>query len=53
MCAAELYQEGCRRNLGGIEKVQRTWDVNHTHRSGNNAAHILAGQAKFLNECSI
>ena len=29
------------------------WDVNHTHRSGNNATHILARQAKFLNMCNI
>ena len=25
------------------------WDVNHTCRSGNNAAHILVRQAKCLN----
>ena len=29
------------------------WDVNHTHRSGNNATHILARQAKILNMCNI
>ena len=29
------------------------WDVNHTRRSCNNAAHILARQAKCLNRCNI
>ena len=29
------------------------WDVNYTHRSSNNAAHILARQAKWLNRCKI
>ena len=29
------------------------WDVNYTRRSSNNAAHILARQAKCLNRCKI
>ena len=34
-------------------RMFNAWDVNHTRRSGNNAAHILARQAKFLNVCNI
>ena len=29
------------------------WEVSHIRRSGNIAAHIMARQAKFLNECNI
>ena len=38
--------------LEGLRKFN-AWDVNHTHRSGNIAAHIMAKQAKFLNVCNI
>ena len=31
----------------------KAWEVSHTCRSGNCAAHIMARQAKFLNECNI
>ena len=31
----------------------KAWEVSHTRRSGNFAAHIMARQAKFLNECNI
>ena len=34
-------------------RMFNAWDVNHTRRSGNSAAHIMAKQAKFLNECNI
>ena len=29
------------------------WEVPHTSRSGNIAAHIMARHAKLLNECNI
>ena len=38
--------------LEGLRKFN-AWDVNHTCRSGNSAAHIMAKQAKFLNVCNI
>ena len=38
--------------LEGLRKIN-TWDVNHTRRSGNIAAHIMAKQAKFLNVCNV
>ena len=38
--------------LEGLRKFN-AWDVNHTRRSGNIAAHIMARQAKFLNVCNI
>ena len=31
----------------------KAWEVSHTRRSGNCAAHIMARQAKFLNKCNI
>ena len=34
-------------------RMFNAWDVNHTRRSGNSAAHIMAKQAKSLNECNI
>ena len=38
--------------LEGLRKFN-AWDVNHTRKSGNIAAHIMARQAKFLNVCNI
>ena len=40
---------------GILENIRKfnAWDVNHTRRSGNNASHSLARQAKFLNVCNI
>ena len=40
---------------GILERLRKfnTWDVNHTCRSGNITSHIMAKQAKFLNECNI
>ena len=38
--------------LEGLRKFN-AWDVNHTRRSGNIAAHIMARQAKFLTVCNI
>ncbi|XP_030968764.1 uncharacterized protein LOC115989236 [Quercus lobata] len=40
---------------GILERLRKfnTWDVNHTCRSSNIAAHIMAKQAKFLNVCNI
>ena len=45
-----------RKVVEGILEELRmfnAWDVNHTRRSGNSAAHIMAKQAKFLNVCNI
>ena len=40
---------------GILESLRKfnAWDVNHTRRSGNFVAHIMARQAKFLNVCNI
>ena len=38
--------------LAGLRRFN-DWSVNHTRRSGNIAAHIMARQAKYLNECNI
>ena len=44
-----LVVDGIREGL----KVFNAWEVSHIRRSGNKAAHILARQAKFLNDCNI
>lgn len=44
-----LVVDGIREGL----KRFNAWEVAHTRRNGNHAAHILARQAKFLNGCNI
>ena len=34
-------------------KFFNAWELSHVRRGGNKAAHILARQAKFLNDCNI
>ncbi|XP_075640174.1 uncharacterized protein LOC142611910 [Castanea sativa] len=37
---------------GGLKSFN-DWEIIHTQRNGNQAAHILARQAKFLDDCNI
>ncbi|KAL4598800.1 hypothetical protein ACB092_11G083100 [Castanea dentata] len=53
---AQLVINSLGKQFEGImEGLRRfnAWEVTHTRMSGNNATHILARQAKFLNEFNI
>ena len=41
--------EGTKMELSCFD----AWEVSHTRRSGNSAAHLLARHAKLVNECII